>query len=75
MPLRVGWHLAILVFPPGITWETCLKWRGPDLMGGTSPYLILWRGTCPGCLSPMNGDLGSTQILTRHCGANSQTVS
>jgi hypothetical protein len=43
--------------------------------GGTSPYLILWRGTCPGWLSPMNGDPGSTQILTRHCGAKSQTIS
>jgi hypothetical protein len=30
---------------------------------------------CPGCLSPPNGDPVSTQILTRHFGAHSQTVS
>jgi hypothetical protein len=28
--------------------------------GGISPCLILWRGTCPGWLSPPNGDPGST---------------
>jgi hypothetical protein len=39
-----------------------------------SPRLILWRGTCPGWLSPLNGDPGSTQILARHYGAQSQTV-
>jgi hypothetical protein len=48
-----------------------------DLMGGAgiSLCLVLWRGTCPGWLSPLNGDSGCTQILTRHCGALSQTVS
>jgi hypothetical protein len=25
MPLCVGWHLAVWVFPPGITWERRLK--------------------------------------------------
>jgi hypothetical protein len=34
MPLRVGWHLAIWVFPPGITWERHLKPPGLDLIGG-----------------------------------------
>jgi hypothetical protein len=33
MPLRVGWHLAIRVFPPGITWEKHMKSPGPDLIG------------------------------------------
>jgi hypothetical protein len=31
--------------------------------GGISPYLILWRRTCPGWLWPTNGDPSSTQIL------------
>jgi hypothetical protein len=43
--------------------------------GCISPSLVLWIGTCPSCLSPMNGDPGSTQILTRYCGAKSQTIS
>jgi hypothetical protein len=30
-PLRVGWHRAIQVLPPGITWEIRLKPPGPDL--------------------------------------------
>jgi hypothetical protein len=34
MPLRVGWHLAVQGFPPGITQECHLKPPGPDLMGG-----------------------------------------
>jgi hypothetical protein len=29
----------------------------------------------PKALSPAYGDLGSTQILTQHCGAKYQTVS
>jgi hypothetical protein len=67
MPLCVDWHRAVWVFPLGITWERCLKPPGPDLTGGgISPYLVLWRGTCPSWLSPTNGDLGSTQILTRY---------
>jgi hypothetical protein len=43
--------------------------------GGISPCLVLWRGTCPDLLSPMNGDLGSNQILTQYYGAPSQSVS
>jgi hypothetical protein len=46
-----------------------------DLMGGICPCLVQWRGTCPGWLSPSNGDLGSTQILTQHYGVQSQTDS
>jgi hypothetical protein len=38
--------------------------------GGISPCLVLWRGTCPCWLSPANGDLGSTQILTWHYAAS-----
>jgi hypothetical protein len=34
MPLRVGWHQAIEVSPPGSTWERRLKPHGPDLTGG-----------------------------------------
>jgi hypothetical protein len=49
-------------------------WSGFD-QGHISPYLVLWRSTCHGWLSPTNGDLGSTQILTRHHGAQSHTVS
>jgi hypothetical protein len=76
MPLRVGWHQAIQFFSPGITRERRLKPPCPDLTGGDiSPCLVLWRGTCPGWLSPVNGDPVSTQILTRHCGTQSQTVS
>jgi hypothetical protein len=53
-----------------------MKPPDPDLIGGgISPYLILWRGTCPRWLSPPKGELGSTQILTWHFGAQSQTVS
>jgi hypothetical protein len=43
--------------------------------GGISPCLILWRGARPSWLSPLNGDLGSTQILTQHYGTKSQSVS
>jgi hypothetical protein len=76
-PLRVGWHRAVRFFPLGITQERRLKPPGLDLTGGggIGPYLVLWRRTCLGWLSPVNGDPGSTQILTRHCGAQSQTVS
>jgi hypothetical protein len=72
-PLRVGWHLAVQVFPPGITRDSRLKPPGSDLIGGRgiSPCLVLWRGTCPGWLSTVNGDPGSTQILTQHHGAKS----
>jgi hypothetical protein len=54
-----------------------LKPPSLDLMraGGKSPYLIQWRCTCPSWFSPLNGDRGSTQILTLHRGAKSQTVS
>jgi hypothetical protein len=34
MPQRVGWHLAIWVFPLGITQESCLNTLGPDLIWG-----------------------------------------
>jgi hypothetical protein len=74
-PLLVGWHLAVRVFPLGITQDSRLKPPGPDLMGGISPCLVLWRGACHGWLSPVNGDPGCTQILTRHCGARSQIIS
>jgi hypothetical protein len=74
-PVYVGWHQAVRVFPPGITRERWLKPPSSDLIGGIGLYLVLWRGTCPGWLSPVNGDPGSTQILTRHCGAQSYTVS
>jgi hypothetical protein len=42
--------------------------------GGISPYWILWSIACPGWLSLLNYDPGSTQILTRHYSAQSQTV-
>jgi hypothetical protein len=32
MPLRVGWHLAVQVFPLGITQECRLKLPGLDLV-------------------------------------------
>jgi hypothetical protein len=52
-------------------------WLGFARRGGgdIDPCLIIWRGTYPCWLSPMNGDPSSTQILTRHCGAKPQTVS
>jgi hypothetical protein len=63
-------------FPIGIIQESCLKPPSQDLpRGGISPCLVLWIGTCPCWLSPMNGDLGSTQILTQHFGAKSQIIS
>jgi hypothetical protein len=43
--------------------------------GSISPCLVQWRGTCLGWILQVNGHPGSTQILTRHCGAKSQTVS
>jgi hypothetical protein len=55
-----------------------MKPPNPDLMrggGGNSPCLILWRGTCLGWPSPLNSNPGSTQILTRHYGAQSHTIS
>jgi hypothetical protein len=39
------------------------------------PCQILWRGARHSWLSPMNSDLGSTQILAWHFDAKSQTVS
>jgi hypothetical protein len=71
MPLCVGWHLTIQIFPSGITRESRLKPLDLDLIGGISPYLILWRDTCPGWLSPVNSDPSSTEILTWHYGARS----
>jgi hypothetical protein len=49
MPLRVGWHLAVWVFPPGITRESCVKPPSKDFSGegGISLCLVIWRGTCP----------------------------
>ena len=76
MPLCVGWHLVIRVFPIGITWERRMKLPGPDLpRGGIIPCLVLCRGTYPCSLSPTHGDPDSTQILTRYYGAKSQTIS
>jgi hypothetical protein len=51
-------------------------WPGFDQADGgvMSPCLIHWIGTCSSWLSPTNDDPSSTQILTRHCGARSQTV-
>jgi hypothetical protein len=77
MPLCMGYHLAVGVLPIGITRERRLNPPGPDFPwgGGICPCLVPWRDTCPCWLSPTNGDLESTQILTRHCGAKSQTIS
>jgi hypothetical protein len=54
-----------------------VKSPGLDLTGGggIGPCLVQWRGTCPGWISPVNGDLGSTEIPTQHFGAQSETVS
>jgi hypothetical protein len=49
-------------------------WSG-FVPGGIHPCLVLWRGTCLCWLSPTHDDPDSTQILTRYCGAKSQTVS
>jgi hypothetical protein len=57
---------------PQKTHET--TWSGFD-RGGICPCLVIWRGPCPSWLSPMNSDPGSTQILTRHYGAQSQIIS
>jgi hypothetical protein len=59
---------------PGKMLET--TWFRFDREGGRGidPCVVLWRGTCPGRLSPTNSDLGSIQILTRHCGTKSQTI-
>jgi hypothetical protein len=74
---RVGCHLAVRVLPIWITRECHMKPSGPNLYLGVviSLCLVLWRGTCPCWLSPTHGDPDCTQILTRHCGALSQTVS
>jgi hypothetical protein len=50
-------------------------WLEFDGGGDISPCVILCRGACPVYLSPPNGDPASTQILTWHCGAKSQTIS
>jgi hypothetical protein len=42
---------------------------------GISPCLVLWRGACPGWLSPSNCDPGSTHILIWYYGAQSHTNS
>jgi hypothetical protein len=65
-----GMALSHPCFPardyPGKTVET----PGSEFdRGGISPCPVLWRGTCTGWLSPVNDDLGSTQILTWHYGA------
>jgi hypothetical protein len=63
MPLCVGWHRAIQIFCadyPGKTRETTRSEFDPG--GGA------WG------ISPLNGDLGSTQILTQYCGTQSRTV-
>jgi hypothetical protein len=75
MPLRISWHRAVQVFAqglPGKKLET--TWSGFD-QGGLSPCLVLWRCTCPGWLSTASGDPCSTQVLNRHYGAKSHTVS
>jgi hypothetical protein len=65
-----------LGFPARDYTGKCLKPPGPDLAkGGISLCLVLWRGTCPGWLPPVNGDPSSTQIMTQHYGVWSQTVS
>jgi hypothetical protein len=33
-----------------------VKLPDPNLTRGISPYLVLWRSTCPGWLSPSNSD-------------------
>jgi hypothetical protein len=77
MSLHMGWHRAVQIFCgdyPGKTRETT-QFGFDRGQGGISPCLILWRGACPGWLSTPNGDLGSTQILTRQYSVQSQTVS
>jgi hypothetical protein len=59
---------------PGTSFETTWP-RFARGGGGIRPCLVLWIGTCPCWLSPAHGDPGSTQILTWHCGAKSQTDS
>jgi hypothetical protein len=72
-PLWAGIKLSGL--SAWITWKRSMKRPGLDLIVGISPYLILWRGTCPNWLSPLNCDPGSTQILNQHFDAQSQTDS
>jgi hypothetical protein len=60
--------------------KTCkTTWFGFDHRGGRGggivPCLVLWRGTCPSWLSPVNDNPVCTQILTRRYDAQSQTVS
>jgi hypothetical protein len=72
---RVTSSWSIWVFPPGITWENHMKPHSPELTGGCfDPCMVLWRGTCLGWLSLAKGDSGSTRILTRYYGAQSQIV-
>jgi hypothetical protein len=42
LPLRVGWHRGVSVFPPGITQERCLKPCGSDLAGGGGALAPVW---------------------------------
>jgi hypothetical protein len=74
-PLRVDWHRVVQIFKvdyPRKTRETTLSRFD---QGGIIPCLILWGGTCSSWLSPPNSDPGSSQILTQHYSAQSQTVS
>jgi hypothetical protein len=64
-PLCVGWHSH-----PGFPTRDY-----PGKIHGTTWSGFDRRGTCPGRLSHANGDLGSTQILTQHCGTQNQTAS
>jgi hypothetical protein len=55
MPLYVGWNLAILVFPPGITQENQFKpptldlpWRG----GASTPLLSFGEVLALDCSHP-----------------------
>jgi hypothetical protein len=42
MPLHVGWHQAIWVFPPRITQERLLNAPGLDLTGGGGALASVW---------------------------------
>jgi hypothetical protein len=74
--LHVGWHLAIWVFPIGITQESHVKPPSQDLPKGAALAPIWSYGEVLALVGPhpWTGDPGSTQILTRQCGAQSQTM-
>jgi hypothetical protein len=40
MPLRLGWHIAVLVLPIWITWKRRMKLPGLDLYRGAST--LVW---------------------------------